>query len=111
MYKPPVVEISKTPAAISVTVSAATEIKPVISEALKNIKLIGIVWEPQSVASGLVLIDDGSEIRCLARSEMFRTKLEQAGDMKYISIEVKEIFKNKVLLKYEGDEQELVLKD
>lgn len=110
MYKPPEVEVSSKPVAVT-PVSSVVEIKPVMSDALKNVKLVGIIWEPQLLADGLILIDDGSEIRCLSRREMFRAKLEQSGEIKYINIEIKDIFKDRVVLKYEDNEQDLMLKD
>lgn len=112
MYKPPVVEPTKVSPVISITTQpTVAEVKPAISEVLKNLKLIGIIWESQSVTSGLVLIDDKNrgEVFCLARGDTFQTKIEQAGNMRNVNIEIKDISKDKVILLYENEEGTLVL--
>lgn len=112
MYKPPVVEpprvttLGSTPAQ-----PAVVEPKPAISEVLKNLKLIGVIWEPQSVASGLALIDNGSDVLCLAKGDTLRINVEQAGNMRNVSIEIKEISKDKVILRHENEEGMLMLTD
>ncbi len=112
MYKPPVVEPVKTfPSGPTTVLPAVPEVKPALSEVLKNLKLVGIIWEPQSVTSGLVLIDNGSDVLCLARGDTFRINVEQAGNMRNVSIEIKEISKDKVTLRYENEEGILMLTD
>lgn len=112
MYKPPVVETTKTSPSGPITVPPTVpEVKPTISEVLKNLKLIGIIWEPQSVTSGLVLIDNGSDVFCLAIGDTFGTNVEHAGNMRNVNIEVKEISKDKVTLRYENEEETVKLTD
>jgi len=112
MYKPPVVETTKTsPSGPTTVPPTVPEVKPTISEVLKNLKLIGIIWEPQSVTSGLVLIDNGSDVFCLAIGDTFGTNVEHAGNMRNVNIEVKEISKDKVTLRYENEEETVKLTD
>lgn len=110
MYKPPATDTVKVVQPIVTGVQpAGAEQKPAIAEVLKNLKLVGIAWEPPYLAKGLVMIEDGGEIRCLSQGETFRTKIEQAGNLKSVNVEVKEIFKDKVTLRYENEEDTLIL--
>jgi len=112
MYKPPVVEPPKvTTPGSTLTQPTIVEAKPAMAEALKNLKLVGVIWEPQSVASGLALIDNGSDVLCLSKGDTFRINVEQAGNMRNVNIEIKEISKDKVTLRYENEEGMLMLTD
>ncbi|MBI5778824.1 MAG: hypothetical protein HZA49_05155 [Planctomycetes bacterium] len=112
MYKPPVIETVRTPAFVPTgTQSTSAEPKPAIADVLKNLKLIGVIWEPQSAASGLALIDNGSDVLCLAKGDTFRINVEQAGNMKNVNIEIKEISKDKVTLRHENEDGILMLTD
>ncbi|MEW6027544.1 MAG: hypothetical protein AB1599_09660, partial [Planctomycetota bacterium] len=82
-----------------------------ISEVLKHLKLVGIVWEPPYIAKGLVMIEDAGEVRCLAQGETFQTKIEQSGNLKGVRIEIREIFKDKVTLRYENEDAILILSE
>jgi hypothetical protein len=113
MYKPPVVEPVKISPVVSPVIVPPTvaEAKLAMAEVVKNLKLVGIIWDPQSVASGLVLIDNGSDVLCLARGDTLKTNVEQSGAMRNINIEIKEISKDKVTLRYENEEEMLMLTD
>ena len=108
MYKAPVVEITKPPVTSTITQSpVAPEIQPSIGAILKNLKLIGVIWEPKP---SMVLIDDaGKDTHCLEQGGSFITKIEESGNTKNVLIEIKEISKDKVILKYENEEGFLTL--
>ena len=110
MYKPPAVEPPKVSTSTT-TQTTAAEAKPAMAEVLKNLKLVGIIWDPQSVTSGLILIDNGSDVLCLARGDTFKTNIEQSGAMRNVNIEIKEISKDKVTLRYGNEEETLILTD
>ena len=112
MYKPPVEPVKTSPGVAPVTTqTTVVEEKPAMAAVMKNLKLVGVIWEPQSVNSGLALIDNGSDVLCLASGDTFRTNVEQAGNMRNINIEIKEISKDKVTLRYENEEETLILTD
>jgi len=109
MYKAPVVDAVKPPVTATNTQPAvAPEVKTLIDEVLKKLKLIGVIWEPKP---SLVLIKEESrtEIHCLKQGESFITKVEESGNVKDALIEIKEISKDQVVLKYENEERFLTL--
>jgi hypothetical protein len=82
------------------------EVKTPIVEVLKKLKLIGVTWEPQPA---IALIADDKYIHCKKEGETFITKVEESGNTKDALIEIKEISKDKVILKYENEEGFLTL--
>lgn len=109
MYKAPVVEITKPPVTSTTTQpTVVPEVQTSIIAILKNLKLIGVIWEPKPA---LVLIDDvlRKDTYCLEQGGSFITKIEESGNTKDVLIEIKEISKDKVILKYENEEGFLTL--
>jgi hypothetical protein len=111
MYKTPGIETPITPVTQTTTTTqppVVPEVKTPITEVLKSLKLIGIIWEPKP---SMVLIDDAvrKDVYCLEQGESFITKVEESGNTKDALIEIKEISKDKVIIKYENEEGFLTL--
>ncbi|MDI6732742.1 MAG: hypothetical protein QME51_02240 [Planctomycetota bacterium] len=113
MYVPPPVVVEPPKVTPVISPAATQEIMPPAQEILKNLKVIGIIWEPPATSNGLVIIENklpgGAVIRCLAVGETFIAKVEVAGNLRDVLIEVKEIQKSKVILKYETGEGSLTI--
>lgn len=101
--------------------AAATETPPVapvppartaLDEARKHLKLIGIIWEP---APALVTIDevfapDTPITRLLKEGEILEARAQLGEKVETIKLTIKQITREKVILQYEQEEAELVMK-
>jgi len=111
MYVPPPDPVKTAPVIVTTPQATNGEVRPAIAEVIKNLKLVGVIWDPQSVNSGLVLIDNSNDVLCLARGDSFRVNVEQAGNTINANVEIKDIAKDKVTLWYENEERTLILTD
>lgn len=100
---------------------AQTETPPVVptppartalDEAKKHLKLLGIIWEP---APALATIDDVMNpdtpiTRLLKEGETMDARAQLGEKVETIKLTIKQITRNKVVLQYEQEEAELIMK-
>ena len=83
-----------------------------LDEAKKHLKLLGIIWEP---APALATIDDVMNpnepiTRLLKEGEIMDVRAQLGEKVETIKVTIKQITREKVILQYEQEEAELVMK-
>ncbi|MFH1228220.1 MAG: hypothetical protein V1701_10010 [Planctomycetota bacterium] len=84
--------------------------KTVLNEATKHFKIVGINWDP---APPMVMIEDNIDgttqiTHCLREGETFDTKVQVSEVPEKITITIKQITKEKIILQYEQEQSEII---